>query len=190
MPDHSRPDYLVTVDADPTSPTYSQVIHRLPLGVGDELHHSGWNACSSCHGNASKSRSLLILPSLGSGRVHAIDVKTDPKAPRLSKTVEKQDIVSATGLTFLHTSHCLGSGDIMISAMGDPDGEAKGGFLLLDESLKVKGTWAQDPTEFGYDFWYQPRLDVMVSTAWGAPKAFSKGFDPSQVEAGLYGHHL
>lgn len=25
-----------------------------------------------------------------------------------------------------------------------------------------------------YDFWYQPRLNVMVSSEWGAPSAFTK----------------
>lgn len=51
--------------------SWAQVIHRLPMPhKGDELHHSGWNACSSCHGNSSKSRSLLVLPALGSGRVY------------------------------------------------------------------------------------------------------------------------
>ena len=78
----------------------------------------------------------------------------------------------------------------MISAMGDPDDEAKGGFLMLDENLKVKGTWSKENASFGYDYWYQPRHDIMVSTGWGAPKAFSKGFNPAEVEAGLYGHHL
>src|SRR5438874_13694449 len=60
-----EPDYLATVDVDPTSPTYSQVIHRTPMPqVGDELHHFGWNACSSCHADASKARNFLILPGL------------------------------------------------------------------------------------------------------------------------------
>ena len=45
-----------TIDADPESRTYSQVIHRLEMpGIGDELHHTGWNACSSCHDDASMS---------------------------------------------------------------------------------------------------------------------------------------
>ena len=49
------PDYLATVDVDPASKTYSQVIHRLPMpNVGDELHHFGWNACSSCHGERAR----------------------------------------------------------------------------------------------------------------------------------------
>ncbi len=35
-----KPDYLATMDVDPESPTYSQVIHRLEMpGIGDELHH-------------------------------------------------------------------------------------------------------------------------------------------------------
>ena len=45
-----KPDYLATVDVDPGSATYSQVVHRLKMpNVGDELHHFGWNACASCH---------------------------------------------------------------------------------------------------------------------------------------------
>src|SRR5262245_7464131 len=55
------PDYLATIDVDPSSPTYSQVIHRTPMtGIDDELHHFGWNACSSCHTDASKSRRYWI----------------------------------------------------------------------------------------------------------------------------------
>ena len=31
-----------------------------------------------------------------------------------------------TGLTVPHTAHCLGTGDVMLSAMGDTDGNGKG----------------------------------------------------------------
>uniref|UniRef100_A0A8C0U2K7 Methanethiol oxidase n=1 Tax=Cyanistes caeruleus TaxID=156563 RepID=A0A8C0U2K7_CYACU len=75
------PDFLATVDVDPESPSYSQVIHRLPMpNVGDELHHSGWNACSSCHGDPGKSRDFLILPALVSSRIYVVDV--DPQSPQ------------------------------------------------------------------------------------------------------------
>src|SRR5687768_8667748 len=47
----NRPDYLAVIDADPASATYSKVVHRLEMpNAGDELHHYGWNICSSCHG--------------------------------------------------------------------------------------------------------------------------------------------
>lgn len=43
---------------------------------------------------------------------------------------------------------------------------------------------------FGYDYWYQPRHKTMISSSWGAPCAFSKGFDLQHVKDGLYGRHL
>ena len=42
-----------------------------------------------------------------------IDTATDPRAPRHSKVTEP-DEVTKTGLAYLHTAHCLGSGDIMV----------------------------------------------------------------------------
>ncbi|MRA75842.1 selenium-binding protein, partial [Bacillus thuringiensis] len=57
LQENKKPDYLATVDVDSDSPTYSQVIHRLEMPhSGDELHHTGWNACSSCYDDASCSR--------------------------------------------------------------------------------------------------------------------------------------
>ena len=42
-------------------------------------------------------------------------------------------MIEKTGLAYLHTSHCLANGDIMISTIGDPQGKAKGKekFLLV-----------------------------------------------------------
>lgn len=39
--------------------------------------------------------------------------------------------VTKTGVAYLHTAHCLGSGEIMISAMGTPDGKEQGIKLSL-----------------------------------------------------------
>ncbi|RLN21830.1 selenium-binding protein 1-like [Panicum miliaceum] len=190
----NKPDYLATVDLDPNSPTYSQVIHRLPVThIGDELHHSGWNSCSSCHGDPSAKRRFLILPSLLSGRVYVVDTATDPRAPALHKVVQAEDIAEKTGLGFPHTSHCLASGDIMISCLGDKEGNAAGnGFLLLDSEFNVKGRWEKPGHSplFGYDFWYQPRHKTMISSTWGAPAAFRTGFNLQHVQDGLYGRHL
>ena len=62
-----------------------------------------------------------------------------------------------------------------------------GGFILLDgETFEVKGKWENDEkaAPFGYDFWYQPRHNVMISTEWGAPSAFLRGFHLDDVTAG------
>ncbi|MFS7992709.1 putative selenium-binding protein [Helianthus anomalus] len=43
---------------------------------------------------------------------------------------------------------------------------------------------------FRYDYWYQPRHKTMISTSWGAPAAFTQGFNLQHVSDGLYGRHL
>ena len=62
-----------------------------------------------------------------------------------------------------------------------------GGFIILDGStFEVKGNWEKEgqATPFGYDFWYQPRHNVMISSEWGSPKAFLSGFNPEHVQNG------
>ena len=133
-----KPDYLATVDVDPDSPTYSQVIHRLEMpGIGDELHHMGWNACSSCHDDSSMSRKYLILPGVRSNNLHIVDTATDPKAPRLYKVIEGAEIKSKADLSGPHTVHCLGS-EIIISFLGNAKGEAPGGYLQLDKNCTIR----------------------------------------------------
>ena len=43
---------------------------------------------------------------------------------------------------------------------------------------------------YNYDFWYQPRHNVMVSSEWAAPSTTRPGFKLDDVKAGKYGHHL
>ncbi len=190
--DTKKPDYLATVDVDPNSKTFSKVISRLPMpNVGDELHHFGWNACSSCHDQATKQRRFIVLPGIGSGRIHIVDTE-DERNPKLHKVIEASEIAKKTDLSAPHTVHCLADGNIMISMLGKADGEGPGGFLLLDEAFDVKGRWEKDATgmKFNYDYWYQPRHNVMISSEWGAPNTVSKGFNPADVAAGKYGRQL
>lgn len=185
------PDYLATVDVDPASVGYGKVIHRLEMpNTGDELHHFGWNACSSCHGDATAERRFLVVPGFHSGRIHIVDTK-DPRAPRLEKVIEPEEIVAKTGLTAPHTVHCLGH-DIIISMLGDEKGEGPGGFLVLDQDFNVKGVWeaSREGMVYNYDFWYQPRHNIMISSEFGAPSAYYPGFNLEDVKAGRYGQRL
>ncbi|XP_019412486.1 PREDICTED: selenium-binding protein 1-A-like [Crocodylus porosus] len=190
----NKPDYLATVDVDPESPCYSQVIHRLPMpNVNDELHHSGWNTCSSSFGDVSKKRNRLILPSLISSRIYVVDVGTDIRAPRLYKVIEPVEVYWKCNLANPHTTHCLGNGEIMISSIGEPSGNGKGGFILLDgKTFEVKGNWEKGNKipALGYDFWYQPRHNVLMSTEWGIPKYIANGFNPADLTKGRYGRYI
>ena len=187
-----KPDYLATIDVDPDSPTYSQVIHRLEMpGIGDELHHMGWNACSSCHGDEAMSRKYLLVPGVRSNNIHVIDTATDPFAPKIHKIIEGSEIKSKTNLSGPHTVHCLGS-EIIISFLGNARGEAPGGYLHLNKDFEIVGRWENSMGDipFSYDFWYQPRHNVMVSSEWAAPNTFMPGFDLEEVGHLKYGRRL
>jgi selenium-binding protein 1 len=59
--------------------------------------------------------------------------------------------------------------------------------MLLDgQDFSIKGRWEKGDKvpDYGYDFWYQPRHNVMVSTGWGAPRAWKSGFNPEDVKRG------
>lgn len=189
---NETPGYLATVDVDPASATYSQVIHRTYMPhVGDELHHFGWNACSSCHMDAHKSRRFLIVPGFRSSRIHILDTGNE-RAPTLHKVIEPEEVIARTGLTAPHTVHCLADGYVMISMLGDAQGNGPGGFLLLDGNFDIAGRWERDSDgrQYNYDFWYQPRQNVMVSTELAAPRTYQPGFNLDDVGKGLYGRHI
>jgi methanethiol oxidase len=78
----NRPDALVVVDVDRKSDKYGQIVGRVDMpNVGDELHHFGWNACSSAlcpyapHPHVE--RRYLIVPGLRSSRIRGWMVKLD-----------------------------------------------------------------------------------------------------------------
>lgn len=186
-----KPDYLATVDVDPESESYGQVVARTEMPqTGDELHHSGWNACSSCHGDASKSRQFLLLPGVQSSNINVVDT-SDPWNPKLHKVVSGEDIKAKANLSAPHTVHCLGP-DIIISMLGDAEGEGPGGFLHLDENFEIVGRWENDLNgmKYNYDFWYQPRHNMMVSSEWASPNTFIPGFDLEDVAQGKYGRSI
>ncbi len=183
-------DYMATVDVDPASDKYGQIVGRFSMPApGDELHHYGWNACSSCHGE--RHRRFLIVPGLTSGNIYVIDA-ADPAKLELHKTIAGDEIARKTDLSTPHTVHCRADGTIMISMLGDANGDAPGGFLEIDSDFNVAGRWAEstDGMKFNYDFWYQPRHNVMISSEWAAPNTVKQGFQLDDVKAGKYGSRL
>ncbi|CAH0761085.1 unnamed protein product [Diatraea saccharalis] len=110
-------------------------------------------------------------------------VDVDPKSPTYCQVISGEEMRSFD-CTFPHTTHCLATGEIMISTMGDKNENGKGDFVLIDsKTLKVTGTWTKGEkrAKFGYDFWYQPYYDVMISSEWGTPKYFKTGFHPDDA---------
>ena len=190
-------DAIGVVDTDPESPTYGTLVGetRLPTG-GNELHHFGWNACSShlCPyaPHAHVERRYLVVPGTGSSRIHILDTKGDPRNPELVKLIEASEIAARTGYASPHTVHC-GPDGIYINALGAPDGDGPGGIFVLDhDTFEVKGRWEHDrgPQYLAYDFWWHLGQDTMISSEWGTPNMVKDGINPELLLAGKYGHAL
>ena len=195
-PKRQRPDAMTVVDVDPESSTYAQIVGQTNLAIGDELHHFGWNACSSClcpnapHPHVE--RRYLIIPGIRSSRLHIADIKPDPKQPKLIRTIEAEELAERAGYSRPHTVHC-GPEGIYVSALANAQGERPGGVFLMDhESFEVRGQWELDrgPQEFAYDFWWHLGYDTMVTSEWGTPDMFEDGLIPEQILAAKYGRRL
>src|SRR5579862_7564708 len=193
----NRPDALVVVDVDRESGQYGQIVGRVDMpNAGDELHHFGWNACSSAlcpyapHPHVE--RRYLIVPGLRSSRIHVIDTKENPKQPKIIKVIEPKDLAERTGYSRPHTIHC-GPDGIYISALGSPTGDGPGGIFARDHyNFEPLGRWEVErgPQYFGYDFAWHLGYDTAVTSEWGTPNMVENGVNPELLLAGKYGHQL
>jgi selenium-binding protein 1 len=183
------------VDVDPASDRYDDVVGwtDLPYPV-DELHHFGWNACSSalCPTAAHPHVELryLIVPGLRSSRIHVLDTKEDPRQP---KVLGAEELAKHAGYYRPHTVHCGHDGSYL-SALGGADGaDGPGGIAVLDHTtFEVRGAWEADrgPQYLAYDFWWHLTQDVLVSSEWGTPSMIEDGIVGELLLGRKYGHAL
>src|SRR5918912_513345 len=77
-PTGAEHDVMTVVDCNAQSSSYGKVVGWTELPTaGNELHHFGWNACSSalCHEGHSGTleRRYLIVPGIRSSRTYVLD---------------------------------------------------------------------------------------------------------------------
>jgi selenium-binding protein 1 len=196
-PERKVSDALSVVDVDPASKTYGTIVGTTSMPhAGDELHHFGWNACSSClcpnAPHPHTERRYLVVPGLRSSRIHILDVKADPRSPKIVKVIEPETLIERTGYTRPHTVHC-GPEGIYVSALGNAQGKAPGGILLIDpETFDVRGRWEieRGPQELAYDAWWHLGYDTLVTSEWGTPDTVENGLIPELLLGAKYGRRL
>ena len=205
-----KPDAIAVLDVDPQSAAYGDVVGWTELPhTGDELHHFGWNACSSAlcpyapHPHVE--RRYLIVPGLRSSRIYVIDTKDKPTAPEIIKVIEPGELAERAGYSRPHTVHC-GPEGLYVTALGGanghggapgPDDEAghdgPGGIAMLDHtSFEVLGRWEVDrgPQHLAYDAWWHIAHDVLVTSEWGTPSMVENGVVGELLLGRKYGHKL
>jgi selenium-binding protein 1 len=190
-------DAIGVVDVKPDSPSYGRLVGQVDFPDADnELHHFGWNACSShlcpTAPHPHTERRYLVVPGTHSSRIHIVDTLPDPRNPTLVKVIDGATVQAKTGYAAPHTVHC-GPDGIYLNALGAPDGGGPGGIFMMDhETFDVIGPWekARGPQFLAYDFFWHLGHDTMVTSEWGTPSMVTRGVDPDLLLGGKYGHAL
>ena len=191
-------DAMTVIDCDARSPTYGEVVGWTELPTaGNELHHFGWNACSSalCHEghDGALERRYLIVPGIRSSRTYVLDTKPDPRQPQVVRTIEAEELAAKAGYSRPHTVHC-GPGGIFMSNLGGANGgDGPGGVALIDhDTFEVTGAWETDRGEqhFAYDVWWHLNDDVAITSEWATPSMIEDGLNPEDLLGKRFGHHL
>jgi methanethiol oxidase len=192
-----KPDAIAVVDVDQDSSAYGSVVGVTELtSLGDELHHFGWNACSSalCPGGGHDhgDRRYLIVPGLRSSRVYVMDTREHPTAPQIVRVLDPGELGKRAGYSRPHTVHC-GPGGLFVSCLGGGSEDGPGGVALLDHNtFEVTGPWEADRGDqyLAYDVWWHILDDVAITSEWGTPSMIEDGLVPDLLLGRKYGHRL
>ena len=161
-------DKLVTVDVNPSSKTYGEVVHTVSVGGRNEAHHSG----------LSDDRRYLWAGGLDSNKIFIFDVHSNPRQPRLHKVVGNF-VAKTGGLVGPHTFYAL-PGRMMITALSNnkDHGGRTGLAEYTNEGEYIATHW--NPTDsdlrgakkmgkladgYGYDVRVLPRRNMMLTSS-------------------------
>ena len=161
-------DKLVTVDVNPDSKTYGEVVHSLSVGGRNEAHHSG----------LTDDRRYLWASGLDTSKIFIFDIYTDPAQPRLHREID--DFVAKTGgIVGPHTNYAL-PGRMLITGLsnnrdhGGRTGMAEytndGDFITsvwmpTDDNLQGAVKSGNYADGYGYDARALPRRNVLVTSS-------------------------
>ena len=165
--------------------------------TGDELHHFGWNACSSClcpnapHPHVE--RRYLVVPGLRSSRIHIIDTKPDPRQPQIVKVIEPEEVAERDRLLAsahhpLRPGRHLCDGTWRCRRQRRP--AASSSWIMKASSCAASWEIERGPQRLAYDAWWHLGYDTLVTSEWGTPDTFENGLVPEILLGAKYGRRL
>ncbi len=161
-------DKLVTVDVNPDSPRYRQVLGSVSVGGRNEAHHSG----------LTDDRRHLWASGLDTSKIFIFDIHTDPAAPRLVRTID-DFVAKSGGVVGPHTSYAL-PGRMMITGLSNNrdhggrtglveytnDGDyVTTHWMPTDDNLQGAAKSGNFADGYGYDVRVLPRRNVLVTSS-------------------------
>src|SRR5512133_2626688 len=172
----------------PTTARWSAARSRpRPATSSSALCHQGHN------GHGPLERRYLVVPGIRSSRIYVLDIKPDPRNPRVVREITAEELAAKAGYSRPHTVHC-GPGGIFVFALGGANGnDGPGGIALLDhDTFDVVGAWELDRGDqfFGYDGWWHLNYDTVITSEWATPSMIENGLNPEDLLGRKFGHHL
>jgi len=161
-------DKLVTIDVNPRSKHYGEVVHSLSVGGRNEAHHSG----------LTDDRNYLWASGLDTSRIFIFDIHTDPAKPKLHKTIE-DFVAKSGGVVGPHTNYALPGRMLLTGLSNDKDHGGRTAMVeYTNDGNYIATHWM--PTDqnlggavksgnfadgYGYDVRVLPRRNVMVTSS-------------------------
>jgi methanethiol oxidase len=161
-------DKLVTVDVNPASPTYGQVVSTLSVGGRNEAHHSG----------LTDDRQYLWASGLDTSKIFIFDVHSDPAKPTLYKTITDFEKKSG-GVVGPHTNYALPGRMLLTGLSNNKDHGGRSALVEYTNSGEYVDTyWIPTDSDlrgavksgdyadgYNYDVRVLPRRNVMLTSS-------------------------
>ena len=157
-------DSMVTVDVNPASGRYGQIVHRAPVPGQHEAHHAGFT----------DDRRFLWAGGLDTSQIFIFDVASNPGQPKLMKTI-KTFVKDTGGLVGPHTFYAL-PGRMLISALSNArDGGGRTGLAEYGNDGKfIRTIWMPAEAVYGYDVRVNVNLNRMLTSSFAGRKNYMR----------------
>ena len=153
-------DKLVTVDANPGSKRYGQVVHKIVLPGRGEAHHMGFT----------DDRRFLWAGRLDDNKIFVFDM-ANPEKPKLTKTIS--NLAAKTGFVGPHTFYAM-PGRMLVQALSNAkDHGGVTGLVLFNNRGDIVEKYAMPVGDlggvkgdgYGYDIAINPAKNTMLTSS-------------------------
>jgi methanethiol oxidase len=154
-------DKLVTIDVNPNSNRYGQVVHKFSVPGRGEAHHMGFT----------DDRKYLWAGRLDDNKIFIFDVGSNPKHPKLVKTLTNFETQS--GYVGPHTFYALPGRMLVAGLSNSKDHGGRTGIVTYNNRGDVIATHAMPLNVkeigggdgYGYDIAINPQKNAMLSSS-------------------------
>ena len=157
-------DSMVTVDVNPASTRYGQIVHRAQVPGQHEAHHAGFT----------DDRRFLWAGGLDTSQIFIFDVASNPAQPKLVKTI-KTFVKDTGGLVGPHTFYPL-PGRMLITALSNSKdyGGRTGLAEYTNDGKFIRTIWMPAEAVYGYDVRVNVNLNRMLTSSFTGRKNYMR----------------